>query len=187
LHTTNTGIPQLLTPPSFYNQWPIGLTIASDGRKFVCYTRGSDEYTLGVVVNQTAEAPFPTKGPVMNLPPNELNTTMNGIAFGSNSTTGLISVQALFVTPVCKNYPETLWILDTGRPTVHSAAGDPSMPYALPGGPKLIAMNITAGNDTVYKTYTFPSTVHYPDSFFNDMYVCWLDCIGTRLMLSKAL
>jgi hypothetical protein len=93
---------------------------------------------------------------------------VNGISFGSNDTTGLISVQALFVTPAARNYPETLWIMDTGRPTIHSAAGDPSMPYAQPGGPKLLAMNITAGNDTVYKTYTFPSTVHYPDSYIND-------------------
>jgi len=41
------------------------------------------------------------------------------------------------------------------------------MPYAVPGGPKLIAINLS--NNTVYKTYTFPSTVHYPDSYMNDV------------------
>jgi len=61
------------------------------------------------------------------------------------------------------------------------------MPYAVPGGPKLIAMNITAGNDTVYKTYTFPSTVHYPDSYFNDLSVCNLACIAMKLMLLQPL
>jgi len=45
--------------------------------------------------------------------------------------------------------------------------GQPSMPYAVPGGPKLLAMNITGGNDTIYKSYTFPSTVHYPVSLGN--------------------
>lgn len=38
------------------------------------------------------------------------------------------------------------------------------MPYAVPGGPKVLAMNITGGNDTFYKSYTFPSTVYYPVS-----------------------
>jgi len=41
------------------------------------------------------------------------------------------------------------------------------MPYAQPGGPKLVAISLA--NDTVYQTYTFPSTVHYPDSYMNDV------------------
>jgi sugar lactone lactonase YvrE len=41
------------------------------------------------------------------------------------------------------------------------------MPYAQPGGPKLVA--ICLDNNTVYQTYTFPSTVHYPDSYLNDL------------------
>lgn len=98
-----------------------------------------------------------------------LNTTWNGIAFGSGNSSAFINVQALYITPATHsgNRPETLWVLDTGRPTVHNAAGDPSMPYAQPGGPKLVAINLS--NDTIYRTYTFPSTVHYPDSYFNDL------------------
>lgn len=113
--------------------------------------------------------PFPTKGPVRNLSPAELNVTWHGIDFGSADDQGLISVQALFITPKTTTRLETLWILDTGRPTIHNAKGNPSMPYAQPGGPKVIAMNITACNDTAYATYTFPSTVYYPDSYFNDL------------------
>ena len=118
--------PQVEEVHYYYDQWPIGLAVSSTGRLFVCYTRGSYNYTVGEAVNMTAEAPYPSAG--LNLPPSELNTTFNGIAFGSANKTGLISVQALYITPNTSTRPETLWLLDTGRPTVHSAAGDPSMP-----------------------------------------------------------
>jgi len=97
----------------YYDQWPIGLAVASDGRIFTCYTRGTYDYTLGIVINKTAEAAFPSSGPIRNLGPTELNQTISGIQFGVNST-NLISVQALYITPASKNYPETLWIVDTG-------------------------------------------------------------------------
>lgn len=139
--------------------------MASDGRIFATYTRGTYEYTLGVVVNKTAERPYPSAG--LNLPPSQLNTTWNGIAFGSGNSTGFISVQAVYITPKTATRPETLWVLDTGRPTVYNAQMDPSMPYAQPGGPKLVAISLA--NDTVYQTFTFPSTVHYPDSYLNDL------------------
>lgn len=41
------------------------------------------------------------------------------------------------------------------------------MPYAQPGGPKIIAISLT--NNSVYATYTFPPNVHYPDSYMNDL------------------
>lgn len=152
-----------------YDQWPIGIAAASDGRIFTTYTRGTQRYTLGVVVNKTAEEPYPNLG--LNLPLDQLNTTWNGISFGSGNSTGFISVQALYITPATNgtgfSRPETLWVLDTGRPTIYNAQGDPSMPYAQPGGPKVVAISLT--NDTVYQTFTFPSTVHYPDSYFNDL------------------
>lgn len=50
-----------------------------------------------------------------------------------------------------------------------NAQGVPTGVYGQPGGPKLLAMNITGGNDTFYKTYTFPPDVYYPDSYFNDL------------------
>lgn len=98
----------------YYDELPIGLAVASDGRIFTCYTRGSYQYTLGIIVNKTAEAPFPTSGPITNLPPTVLNTTIEGILFGINNT-NLISVQALYITPATSTRPETLWIVDTGR------------------------------------------------------------------------
>ncbi|KAK3060106.1 hypothetical protein LTS18_009358, partial [Coniosporium uncinatum] len=102
-----------------------------------------------------------------NLPVSALNTTFNGIPFGSASSDGFISVQALYITSETSTRPETLWVLDTGRPTVQNADGSYTNVYAQPGGPKLCAISLT--NDTVYRTYTFPPSVHYPDSSMNDM------------------
>lgn len=150
----------------YYGQWPIGIAVASDGRLFASYTRGSQEYTVGIIVNKTAEAPYPTSGPVRNLGPDSINTTMGGIDFGVNST-NLISVQALYITPETNSRPETLWLLDTGRPTIHNGQNEPSMVYAQPGGPKLIAVSLQ--NNTAYRSYTFPPDVHYPDSYLNDL------------------
>jgi sugar lactone lactonase YvrE len=149
----------------YYDQWPIGLAISSTGRFFATYTRGSYSYTLGEAVNKTAEVPYPSAD--LNLPVSQLNTSWNGIQFGSNNSTGLISVQALYITPENDRRPETLWVVDTGRPTIMDAQGAPTMPYAQPGGPKILGISLA--NDTVYATYTFPSDVHYPDSYMNDI------------------
>ena len=148
-----------------YDQWPIGIAVASDGRIFASYTRGSYRYTVGVVVNETAEKPYPSLD--LNLPVSQLNASFNGIPFGSANSSGFVSVQALYITPQTSTRPETLWVLDTGRPTVHDGQGNPSMPYAQPGGPKVCAISLN--NNSVYATYTFPASVHYPDSYLNDL------------------
>lgn len=118
-------------------------------------------------MNETAEEPYPSLD--LNLPVSQLNTSWNGIPFGSSNSSGLISVQAVYITPSspATNRPETLWVLDTGRPTIQNAQSEPSMPYAQPGGPKLLAISLS--NNTIYQTYTFPPDVHYPSSYLNDL------------------
>lgn len=150
----------------FYDQWPIGLAVSQKGRVFTCYTRGDYAYTLGEVVNLTAETAYPSLE--LNTPPGGLVLDGNGggggvagVPFGSADSTHFISVQVLYVTP-----DDTLWVIDTGRPTVN-ASTSPSMPYAAPGGPKLVAIDLTT--DTITQTYTFPVDVHYPDSYMNDL------------------
>ncbi|KAK5944418.1 hypothetical protein PMZ80_003700 [Knufia obscura] len=153
----------------FYKYWPVGISVSSTGRLFVSYTRGQYDYTVGEVVNTTAETPYPDAS--TNLPPSQLNTTFNTIPFGSANTTGLISVQALYITPNTSTRPETLWLVDTGRPTIDTTtpSGRPTqtMPYAQPGGAKIVAVSLD--NNTIYQTYTFPPSVHYPDSYMNDI------------------
>jgi hypothetical protein len=149
--------PRLEEVHYYYDQWPIGLSVSSKGRIFTCYTRGSYKYTLGETVNKTAEKPYPSAD--LNLPPDTLNTIANGIPFGSNNATAFISVQALFITPETDNRKETLWALDTGRPIV-TEDGKVSTPYGAPGGPKLVAIDLST--DSISKIYTFPPDVHYP-------------------------
>ncbi|KAL8826488.1 MAG: hypothetical protein Q9170_007380, partial [Blastenia crenularia] len=98
-------------------------------------------YTLGEISNQTAEVPYPTLG--LNTPSGGSSTVTNGIVFGSNSQAAFISVRALFLTP-----DDTLWVIDTGRPTINATTA-PTMPYAAPEGPKLCSINLT--NHTLTK------------------------------------
>ncbi|KAL0264819.1 hypothetical protein SLS55_000772 [Diplodia seriata] len=149
----------------YYDQWPIGLAVSSAGRLFVCYTRGQYAYTLGESVNKTAEAPYPSAE--LNLPVSSLNTSYNGIPFGSADSHGLISVQALYITPKTANRDETLWALDTGRASIMDSQGEVTVPYAQPGGPKLVGISLS--NNSIYETFTFPADVHYPDSYMNDV------------------
>ena len=161
----------------YYNdQWPIGIATSKQDRIFACYTRGTyvshvlshgglvsnvflQAYTLGEIVNTTAEVPYPDLA--TNTPPGGLSTTFNGIPFGSDSNSTFISVQALFITP-----DDTLWVLDTGRPSTNETVML-TMPYGQPGGPKLVAMNLTT--NSISRTYTFPASVHFPDSYMNDL------------------
>lgn len=143
----------------FYDQWPIGLAVSKTGRVFTCYTRGTYAYTLGEVTNETAEVAYPSLE--LNTPPLGLYDTVNGVTFGSNDASHFVSVQALYVTP-----DDTLWVLDTGRSTINQS-GAITIPYAAPGGPKLVAVNLTTNR--IQKTYTLPPNVHFPDSYMNDL------------------
>jgi hypothetical protein len=156
---TGTYGPQVEEFHYYYDQWPIGLAVSKQGRVFTCYTRGTYAYTLGEVVNTTAEAAYPSLA--LNTPPGGLYNVTNGIQFGSNDPNSFISVQALYITP-----DDTLWVLDTGRPTINESQA-PSIPYAAPGGPKLVAINLTT--NSIARTYTLPPNVHYPDSYMNDL------------------
>ena len=76
------------------------------------------------------------------------------IQFGGNDPNTFISVQALYITP-----DDTLWVLDTGRPAINEPQA-PSMPYAVPGGRKLDAINLS--NNSIARTYTPPPTATTP-------------------------
>ncbi|KAM3555607.1 hypothetical protein MY1884_005515 [Beauveria asiatica] len=143
----------------FYREWPVGFAVASTGRIFVSYYPGNVSFTLGEVVDSTTEKAYL---PQYNVPSQNSTQTIDETFFGSENSTGFISVQALYVTSKTAKRPETLWVLDTGRPNDAS-----QMAYALPGGTKLVAIDLDS--DTIIRTYLFPSTVNYPSSSVNDV------------------
>lgn len=141
-----------------WKYWPIGIAVSSKGRIFVTYTRGNYDYTLAEAVNKSSESPYPSQG--VQLAPDQLNDTCNGIPFGSANSSALNSVQALHITPASSTRPETLWLIDTGRPTIQTASGEYIMPYAQPGGPKLMAISLD--NDTIVSSVPLQARSSYP-------------------------
>ena len=110
-------------------------------------------------MNTTAEQAYPSQA--LQVPVSLLFNHTFGVNFATGNSSGFISVQALIVTAITASRPETLWVLDTGRPNFL----DGTTPYSFPGGPKQVAINLS--NDTIYKTYTFPASVVYPDAYMN--------------------
>lgn len=129
---------------------------------FACYTRGDYAYTMGKISNLTSETAYPNLE--LNTPPSGLQdvslSNQTGYTMSSKDSEHLINVQALYVDP-----SGALWVLDTGRPTI-TVDGNPVMAYATVGGPKLIRLS---SNGSFERTYTFDGTVHYPDSYMNDV------------------
>ncbi|CEH18380.1 PROTEIN YELLOW-RELATED [Ceraceosorus bombacis] len=172
----------------YNDQWPIGLAVYAQegGQKsnlFACYTRGDYAYTVGKIVNLTAEQAWPDAS--INSPESLINQTISnltgytmatqttdklistisnltGYTMATQTTDKLISVQALYTDPQGR-----LWALDTGRPTVMTAGQKSTSAYAVVGGPKLIRFDAPTGK--VEQTITFPGDVHFPDSSMNDV------------------
>lgn len=147
----------------YYENWSIGLAVVPGKQILACYTRGTYNYTLGLVTNLTAEEPYPSQEaqvPVSQLV-DEAITNSTGYQFANKTSRLLISVQALYQSP-----DGAVYALDTGRPTITTSSGDSVMAYAQVGGPKLIRL---ASNGSFERTYTFPGDVHYPDSSINDV------------------
>ncbi|PWN41571.1 hypothetical protein IE81DRAFT_334852 [Ceraceosorus guamensis] len=152
----------------YNDQWPIGLAVyaqegAENSSLFACYTRGDYAYTIGKIVNLTAEQAWPDAS--INSPESLINQTISnltGYTMATQTTDKLINVQALYTDPKGR-----LWALDTGRPTVMTAGQKSTSAYAVVGGPKLIRFDAPTGK--VEQTITFPGDVHFPDSSMNDV------------------
>ena len=117
------------------------------------------KYSVAELLPDGTEVPYPSVE--YNSPPGgALNLTATP-PVSANYANYLIGVQSVVV-----DSNNTLWILDTGR------AIDPSTKMllnAVPGGPKLVAVDLAT--NTITRTYTFPDTVAYPDTYLNDVRV----------------
>jgi sugar lactone lactonase YvrE len=125
---------------AFHEQMPTGVTVADDGRIFVCYPRWGDpvEFTVAEV-RDGREVPYPDAG--FNVLDEE------------HPADCLVSVQSVVVDPDGR-----LWLLDTG-----STEFGPT----VPGGPKLVGVD--TGSGRVIQTIRFPRDVALETTYLNDI------------------
>ncbi|KAI0937572.1 hypothetical protein AcV5_000378 [Taiwanofungus camphoratus] len=151
-YDTGTYGPQIELVHAYYNYWPTGVGVASDGTVFTTFGRGNETYTLAVLNSSTTEAAWPSEE--YNTPPTFVNESNPGYSIATD--------KLLFVQSVVVDGLDRVWALDTGRPRVNGSI----LLAAVPGGPKLVGFYL---NGTNFITYTFPDYVVYADSSLNDV------------------
>jgi sugar lactone lactonase YvrE len=125
---------------AFPDQMPTGVTVADDGRIFVCYPRWGDpvEFTVAEV-RDGEEVAYP-------------NEQIN-VFDERRPAECLVSVQSVVVDPAGR-----LWLLDTGS----TEFGPP-----IPDGPKLVGVD--PESDEVVRTIPFPPDVALQTTYLNDI------------------
>jgi sugar lactone lactonase YvrE len=125
---------------AFPNQMPTGVTVADDGRIFVCYPRWGDPVDFTVAeLRDGDEVAYPAA---------DFN-----VFDEQRPADCLVSVQSVVVDPDGR-----LWLLDTG-----SIEFGPT----IPGGPKLVCVDPEA--DRVVETIRFPPDVALATTYLNDI------------------
>jgi sugar lactone lactonase YvrE len=125
---------------AFPNQMPTGVTVADDGRIFVCYPRWGDPVDFTVAELRDGEE--------LAYPAADFN-----VFDEQRPADCLVSVQSVVVDPEGR-----LWLLDTG-----SIEFGPT----IPDGPKLVCVDPEA--DRVVETIRFPPEVALETTYLNDI------------------
>lgn len=124
----------------FSGPMPTGVTVSQSGRVFVNFPRWGDRVPHSVVeLKDGREVPYP-------------NATITRLD-RRNPERSFVCVQSVVVDP-----SDRLWVLD---------AGAPMMGPTLPGGPKLVGIDLTTNQ--IVKTIVFPRDVALPTSYLNDV------------------
>src|ERR687889_1937827 len=125
---------------AFPDQMPTGVTVADDGRIFVCYPRWGDRVEFTVAeVRDGEEVAYPD-GPF-------------NVFDERRPADCLVSVQSVVVDPAGR-----LWLLDTGSTEFGPTIAD---------GPKLVCVDL--GSDAVIQTIRFASDVVLDTTYLNDI------------------
>ncbi|CAO2647729.1 Nn.00g086510.m01.CDS01 [Neocucurbitaria sp. VM-36] len=150
----------------YYDQWPTGITVSRNGRKFSNYPAGLDsnntntgsnnKYQVAELNANSTETPFPNAR--INNPPGGAVNYSTTPPTGANYQDYFVGVQSVVL-----DAKDRLWVLDTGRAQLE----DGTLVLASYGGPKLIGIDIE--NNTIIKTIIFPTTVAFGDSYLNDV------------------
>ncbi|KAL9055622.1 MAG: hypothetical protein Q9162_003432 [Coniocarpon cinnabarinum] len=147
-----------------------GVAVSQEGRLFSNYPAGLDpnntntpqtpnKYQVAELLPNGTQVPYPSAD--YNHPPGGALNFSTTPATSASYSDYLIGVQSVVI-----DSSNTLLILDTGR------AVDPASAMllpAVPGGPKLVTVDLATNQ--VIRTYTFPVTVAYQDSYLNDVRV----------------
>jgi sugar lactone lactonase YvrE len=125
---------------AFADQMPTGVTVADDGRIFVCYPRWGDPVRFTVAeLRDGDEVPYP-------------DADFN-VFDADRPAECLVSVQSVVVDPLGR-----LWLLDTG-----SIEFGPT----IPNGPKLVGVDLES--DAVVQTVGFSAEVVLATTYLNDI------------------
>lgn len=158
--------PELELVHLYYDEFPTGIAVSREGRKFSNYPPGLDpnntnngqnrKYTIAELLPNNTERAYPS-AEINNPPGGAINYTTYPPS-GANYQDYLIGSQSCVIDSANR-----LWILDTGRALTPNGTLVP----ASPGGPKLLGVDLSTNQ--VIKTIVFPPTVAYADSYLNDV------------------
>ncbi len=137
---------------TFHGPMPTGVTVSHANRIFVNFPRWGDDvpFTVAEIINGEAVA-YPDAA-INDWPGRKLPDPTQFTDQAENEK-HLISVQSVVVDPA-----DHLWLLDTGSPLLK---------VALPGGPKLVAVDLKTNQ--VVKKIQLPASIAGPTSYMNDI------------------
>ena len=149
-HDTNVG--RLESVATFSGPMPTGVTVSRTSRIFVNFPRWGDDvpFTVAELVNGKAVA-YPDVS--INDWPGRTSADPTQYNDQSQNENHFVSVQSVVVDPANR-----LWVLDTGSPMLKNA---------LPGGPKLVAIDLETNK--IVKRILLPASVAGPTSYMNDV------------------
>ncbi|KAM3459615.1 hypothetical protein NHJ6243_006731 [Beauveria neobassiana] len=162
--------PPLQIAHYYYGQMPTGIAVSRESRLFSTYPACLDgnntntpqtpnKYQVAELMPDGSEVPYPSVE--MNSPPGGALNMSTNPPTSANYDNYLIGCQSVIV-----DSQNVLYILDSGRAVDPDSGATLSAVY---GGPKVIAVDLSTNK--VIRTYRFPQTVVYSDSFLNDIRV----------------
>jgi sugar lactone lactonase YvrE len=148
----DTSVGRLETVATFNGPMPTGVSVSRSNRIFVNFPRWGDDvpFTVAEIVNGKA-IPYPDAS--VNDWPGRASSDPTQYKDKRQNETHFVSVQSVVVDPANR-----LWVLDTGSPLLKNA---------LPGGPKLVAIDLATNK--IIKRILLPSAVAGPTSYMNDV------------------
>ncbi|KJX97678.1 major royal jelly protein [Zymoseptoria brevis] len=169
---TDPGVagPSLEVVHLFTGQWPTGIAVSASGRKFSCFPAGLDinnaynglipKFQVAELISMNTETAYPNSS--YNQSPGGAVNRLSLPPATKGDANHLLGVQSVII-----DSKDTLWILDTGRVQDLSNPVNPILPATIPGGPKLVNIDLTT--DTIIQTIVLQSDSVKPFSYLNDL------------------